>query len=105
MDSIFQGIAALGHPANGSILDETGTAESHYDTKGPYSCCKCIHKTAMDEPFCIHPKVVGDHDLQSQLVTIDGRPAVKIDMEHGCCGYVSQARPADDDEDDHAGHE
>lgn len=106
MDSLLHGIAALGQPMMGSVFDETGTPEAHYAESGPYSCCKCVHKTKIDEPFCIHPKVVGDHDLQSRLVFIDGRPTIKIDMEHGCCSYVRQALPTEDhDEDDHGGHE
>jgi hypothetical protein len=85
---MIPGTHALGQPRMGSIYDETGTAESHYDDCGPYNCGVCIHKTAMDEPFCVHPKVVGDEALQDKLVQIDGRPVVKIDMMHGCCGYV-----------------
>jgi hypothetical protein len=80
----------LGQPRLVSVLDETGTPESGYETHGPYHCEDCIHKTAMDEPFCIHPRVVGDSRLQDKLVQIDGRPAIKIDMEHGCCRYVNQ---------------
>lgn len=98
---MISGTETLGQPRMGSILDETGTPASGYDTKGPYSCECCVHKTAMDEPFCIHPKVVGDERLQDLLVHINGRPAVKIDMEHGCCRFVSQARPECDEDDDH----
>ena len=85
---IIPGTEALGQPRLGSIYDETGTPASAYEAHGPYHCGDCLHKTKKDEPFCVHPKVVGDPDLQSQMVTIDGRPAVKIDMEHGCCRYV-----------------
>ena len=78
----------------GSIYDETGTPVAHYEELGPYSCKDCVHKTAKDEPFCIHPKVIGDPEMQHRLVQIDGRPVVKINMEHGCCAYVRQlARP------------
>ena len=90
MDASYPNLSALVLPAVGSIYDETGTPDSGYATDGPYHCEDCIHKTAMDEPFCIHPKVVGDHQLQDKLVQINGRPAVKIDMECGCCRYVSQ---------------
>lgn len=89
-DPIIAGIGMLGQPRLTSIYDETGTPDSGYAESGPYHCEDCIHKTAHDEPFCIHPKVIGDHQLQSRLVQIDGRPAVKIDMEHGCCRYVNQ---------------
>jgi len=100
-NSMIPGTGMLGQPRLGSIHDETGTPASGYATSGPYHCEDCIHKTAEDEPFCIHPKVVGDEQLQSQLVQIDGRPAIKIDMEHGCCRYVNQPRPeCDEDEDD-----
>ena len=95
------GTEALGQPMHGSIFDETGTMESGYATNGPYHCEDCIHKTSMDEPFCIHPKVVGDHALQDKLVQINGRPAVKIDMEHGCCRYVNQNRCDCDEDTDH----
>lgn len=101
MDPILiSGIEALGQPRLGSIYDETGTPASGYGECGPYHCSDCIHKTAMDEPFCIHPKVVGDEQLQDRLVQINGRPVVKIDMMHGCCRYVRQERH-DDHEDEH----
>ena len=93
------GLSGLGQPRMGSILDHTGTPESGYEENGPYHCEDCIHKTNKDEPFCIHPKVVGDSKLQDRLVLIDNRPAVKICMEHGCCEYVNQAKPEDHDKD------
>lgn len=95
------GLGMLGQPRLGSVYDETGTPESGYETHGPYHCEDCIHKTAMDEPFCVHPKVIGDTRLQDQLVQINGRPVVKIDMEHGCCKYVNQPRCEDEEETDH----
>lgn len=85
---MIPGTAALGQPRMGSIYDETGTPDSGYEEKGPYHCSDCVHRTAPDEPFCIHPKVLGDHDLQAQLVHINGRAAVKINLEHGCCAFV-----------------
>ena len=94
------GTESLGQPRMGSVYDETGTPASGYGTSGPYHCEDCIHKTAKDEPFCIHPKVVGDEKLQDKLVQIDGRPVVKIDMEHGCCRYVNQPRCECDEDDD-----
>ena len=100
------GLSALGQPRITSIYDETGTADSGYDTRGPYHCEDCLHKTAPDEPFCIHPRVIGDLCLQDQLVMIDGRPAIKIDMGRGCCRYVhppmksDSSKDGDDDEDD-----
>jgi hypothetical protein len=98
---MIPGTGALGQPRLGSIYDETGTSYSHYEEKGPYSCLRCVHKTAMDEPFCVHPKVVGDDQLQARLVHMNGRPVVKIDLEHGCCGYVRQEDdPTDADGDD-----
>jgi hypothetical protein len=87
---MIRGIGALGQPRMGSIYDETGTPDSGYEEHGPYHCEDCIHKVEMDSPYCIHPKVVGDHDLQDRLVLINNRPVIKIDMEHGCCKYVSQ---------------
>ena len=96
-DSLIPGTEALGQPRLGSILDETGTPCSGYATGGPYHCEDCIHKTKSDEPFCIHPKVVGDELLQDKLVLIDGRPVVKIDMEHGCCRYVRPPLKSEDD--------
>lgn len=100
MGSMIPGLTTLGQPRLGSIYDETGTPESGYAESGPYSCERCIHKTALDEPFCVHPKVVGDSRLQDRLVLINNRPAVKIDMEYGCCRYVNQTRCEDDDDDE-----
>jgi hypothetical protein len=96
-DGPIPGTERLAVPALRSVLDETGTPESGYATGGPYHCEDCIHKTAKDEPFCIHPKVIGDSQLQDNLVQIDGRPAVKIDMERGCCRYVRQALKNDEE--------
>src|SRR5258707_698257 len=94
---LIPGTEALGQPRMGSIYDETGTPASGYEEKGPYHCEDCVHKTAMDEPFCIHPQVIGDERLQDKLVQINGRPVVKINMEHGCCTYVRQECDEDDD--------
>lgn len=102
---MIPGTEALGQPRLGSVYDETGTPESGYAESGPYHCEDCIHKTAMDEPFCVHPKVVGDERLQDKLVQINGRPVVKIDMEHGCCRYVNQECCDCDEDKDHGGHE
>lgn len=99
--NILPGIGALGQPRMGSIYDETGTPESGYEEHGPYHCEDCIHKTAPDEPFCIHPKVIADSQLQDRLVVIDGRPAVKICMERGCCKFVHQAAKAEDEPKEH----
>jgi len=95
---MIPGTGMLGQPKLVSIHDQTGTPETGYENHGPYRCEDCIHKTAPDEPFCIHPKVVGDVQLQDRLVQINGRPVVKIDMEHGCCRYVNQP-PCDEDDD------
>lgn len=95
------GTDALAQPRLGSIYDEQGTPDSGYATTGPYHCEDCIHKTAPDEPFCIHPKVLGDDCLQDQLVTINGRPAVKINLEHGCCRYVRQPMEGSTEDKDH----
>jgi hypothetical protein len=96
MDSMYiPGTDALGQPRLGSVYDEQGTPESGYEEKGPYHCEDCMHKTASDEPFCIHPKVIADDRLQNRLVLIDNRPAIKICMERGCCKYVNQ--PLEDD--------
>ena len=73
-----------------SNLGHTGTTISGYEERGPYHCEDCIHKTAMDEKYCIHPIVVADPDLSERLVTIRGTKAVEIDMDHGCCEYVNQ---------------
>jgi hypothetical protein len=90
------GLGMLGQPRLGSIYDETGTPCSGYEEKGPYHCEDCIHKVAHDSPYCIHPKVVGDPELQHRLVMIDERPTIKIDLEHGCCAYVRQPAKAED---------
>lgn len=95
------GTGALGQPRLGSIYDETGDSVAGYEEHGPYHCEDCIHKTASDEPFCIHPKVLGAPALQDRLVMINGRPTVKIDMERGCCKYVNQPLEECDEDDDH----
>ena len=98
---VIPGLNMLGQPRLGSVYDETGTPDSGYSEEGPYSCAQCIHKLAKDLPLCIHPKVVGDHDLQDKLVEINGRLAVKINLERGCCKYVRPpANHAEPDEDD-----
>jgi hypothetical protein len=102
MDPFFiSGLSVLGQPRLGSIYDETGTPESGYAESGPYHCEDCIHKTASDEPFCIHPKVLADPQMQNRVVLIDNRPAAKIDMCHGCCRYVNQPLEDSDKDDDH----
>jgi hypothetical protein len=87
---MIPGTSLLILPAVGSIYDPTGTRASGYEERGPYHCEDCIHKTASDEPFCIHPQVIADPQLQDRLVLIDNRPAIKIDMENGCCEFVRQ---------------
>jgi hypothetical protein len=103
------GTEALGQPLMGSIYDEAGTKVSGYAEDGPYHCEDCIHKTAPDEPFCIHPCVLGDPALQNRVMLIDNRPVVKINMERGCCKYVKQALEGGsedaDQESDNGGHE
>src|ERR1700686_873133 len=96
---IIPGTGALGQPRLGSIYDEVGTPESGYEEHGPYHCEDCIHKTASDEPFCIHPKVIADSRLQSRLVLLNHRPVIKVDLKCGCCKYVNQ--PLEDKDDDH----
>jgi hypothetical protein len=95
---LIPGLEALGQPRLGSIYDEVGTPDSGYAEGGPYHCEDCVHKTSARDPFCIHPKVIGDHELQPRLVSIDGRPAVRINLEHGCCRYVRPplASPAEE---------
>lgn len=90
MDSLFSGLAILGQPRLGSIYDETGTTVSGYEEHGPYHCEDCIHKTAKDEPFCIHPAVLSDPAMQSRIMLLDNRPVAKICMDRGCCKYVNQ---------------
>lgn len=99
MDSFFiPGTDALGQPRLGSIYDEQGTPESGYEEHGPYHCEDCIHKTAKDEPFCIHPGVIADSRLQDRLVMIDNRPVIKINLCRGCCKFVNQ--PLEHEKDD-----
>ena len=81
-----------------SLYGMQGTADSSYEERGPYHCEDCVHKTAMDEPFCIHPEVISDKALKSRLVKIDGKSAVKINMEHGCCKFVKQEKHEEDEE-------
>jgi|SRR5690242_5942178 len=104
MDSPIPGLGALAQPPIRSIYDETGTPASGYEEHGPYHCEDCIHKTAPDEPFCIHPKVIADPALQNRLVLINNRPVAKINLERGCCKYVNQPLEDKDDHDDHSEH-
>lgn len=67
---------------------ETGTPESNYAENGPYHCEDCVHRINAN---CIHPKVVKDSKLKDRLVQIDGKKAVKINLEKGCCRYVMPA--------------
>lgn len=97
---MIPGTEALGQPRLGSIYDEQGTPESGYEEHGPYHCEDCIHKTAKDEPFCVHPKVIADSRLQDRLVMINNRPAIKVNLCKGCCKYVNQPL-CDCDEDEH----
>jgi len=92
------GLHILGQPRLGSVYDEQGTPGSGYEEHGPYHCEDCIHLTAKDEPFCCHPAVIADSELQSRLVLINNRPVIKINLEHGCCSYVNQ--PLCDEDDD-----
>jgi broad specificity phosphatase PhoE len=72
---------------------EQGTKASGYEEKGPYHCKDCIHKTAVDEPYCIHPEVISDPEMKDKLVTIGDTKAVEINLEEGCCKYVNQNQP------------
>lgn len=72
---------------------EQGTPVSGYEEKGAYHCEDCIHRiggSESDLPFCIHPVVLADPKLKKWRTTYDGKSAVHIDMEHGCCKYVNQ---------------
>ena len=102
MDSSFLiGIASLRRPSPTSVYAESGTTDSAYEEKGPYHCEDCVHKTAPDEPFCIHPAVLADPEMQSRVVLLDGQPVAKICMERGCCKYVKQYIKEGDEEKHH----
>ena len=91
MDPFFiSGLSVLGQPRPGSVYEESGTKDSGYEESGPYHCEDCIHKTAPDEPFCIHPAVLADPEMHSRVVLLDSRPVAKICMERGCCKFVKQ---------------
>lgn len=91
MDSSFLlGIESLRRPSPTSVYAVSGTLDSAYEEKGPYHCEDCVHKTAPDEPFCIHPAVLADPEMKSRVVLIDDQPAAKICMERGCCKFVKQ---------------
>lgn len=89
-DSLIHGIGMLGQPRIRSVFDETGTPDTGYEEHGPYHCEDCIHKTAKDEPFCVHPKVIADPKLQDRLVQINNRPVIKVNLQRGCCKFVNQ---------------
>lgn len=101
---IILALEALGQPRLSSIYDEQGTPESGYEEHGPYHCEDCIHKTAKDEPFCIHPGVLADPAMQHRVVLIDNRPAAKINMQRGCCKYVNQPLETKPEEKAEAGY-
>lgn len=99
-DALIPGTEKLGQSQIGSIYDETGTPDSGYSEQGPYHCEDCVHLTASDEPFCIHPKVIADDRLQDRLVMIDNRPAIKICLDRGCCRYVRPPEKAENESKD-----
>jgi hypothetical protein len=80
---------------------EQGTPVSGYSTAGPFHCEDCKHRIGgynSDLPFCIHPVVLSDPKLKSLRTEYNGRKAVEIDMEHGCCAYVRQKENKEDEE-------
>ena len=96
---MIPGIGALGKPAMGSIYDTVGTPDTNYQETGPAQCEDCLHKTATDEPFCTHPKVIADDRLQDRLVMINNRPVIKINMETGWCKYFRRGKEHEHGED------
>jgi hypothetical protein len=70
-----------------------GTKVGGYEEHGPYHCEDCIHQT---DGFCEHPAIMSDPELKGRR-NQDG--LVKINLEHGCCEYVNQPKPKQDDED------
>lgn len=81
-----------------SAYAEQGTEVSGYEEQGPYHCEDCVHKTAMDEPFCIHPVVIVDPKMKNRLKKISGRTVAKVNLERGCCKYVKQEAHGEDEE-------
>lgn len=61
---------------------------SGYSKQGPFHCSDCIHKPGPNEPFCNHPLVTSDPDLQDRLVNLNGQNLIQIDLEKGCCRFV-----------------
>lgn len=78
-----------------SSYSEQGTEVSGYEEHGPYHCEDCIHKTAKDEPYCIHPVVIVDPKMKSRLTKVGGRTVVKVNLERGCCKFVKQPKEHD----------
>lgn len=94
---ISQGLSKLG---SSNSLAEQGTPDSGYEEHGPYHCEDCIHKTAPDQPYCIHPKVIKDRKLKEKVATIGGKTVVQINLERGCCRFVNQPLEEEGDEDE-----
>lgn len=75
---------------------EQGTKHSGYAEDGPYHCEDCVHLIQPGQPYCKHPEVVKDQDLQDRLVQIGTQPAIQINLEHGCCRYVNNPQTPSD---------
>lgn len=67
-----------------------GTRRSGYQELGDYHCEDCIHKTAPNQPYCVHPEVIADPEMKERLVQIDGKTVARVNLKHGCCEFVNQ---------------
>ncbi len=69
---------------------EQGTKVSGFVTNGKQYCGDCIHKSGEGQPYCIHPEVVKDPELQDRLVQLGEQPAIQIDLENDCCRFINK---------------
>lgn len=70
---------------------EQGTSLSGYQALGPYSCEHCQH---LKGEVCTHSIVALDPSL-----THPSKGTTKVDVEYGCCRYVSQSEKVEDEDD------
>jgi len=78
----------MGFDAKDAKYREEGTPVSGYAENGPYHCEDCVH---LEGRVCAHPVVMADPGVKKKR-DADGRPYVNV--EHGCCRFVRQIKPA-----------
>ncbi len=72
-----------------------GTPEGEYAEDGPYHCAECIHKTAPDKPYCVHPEIVNSSQFKDKIIKIAGKRVAPVNLQSGCCEYVKPREDAE----------